>query len=127
MKIWEPLTLLTICAALLIGLAIWIVLRLRQSPQERERKRRLDVNLRGRLADALITEIQDGSIYYSYTIRGVEYHTSQDVSTLRQYLPEDTERLIGPATLKYSTANPANSIIMCEEWAGFRTRNLRSA
>ena len=30
--------------------------------------------------------------------------------------------LVGPVTLKYSTRNPANSIIICEEWSGLRQR-----
>jgi len=59
-------------------------------------------------------------LYYSYCIRGVQYEASQDITTLRDYLPSEPERLIGVATLKYATNNPANSILICEEWSGVR-------
>ena len=36
-------------------------------------------------------------------------------------IPADSHRLIGrPASLKYSVQNPANSILLCEEWSGLR-------
>jgi hypothetical protein len=127
MKSWEPLALLATCAALMAAVTVWILLRFRKSPQERERKRRLAVNQRGRIGDATITDVHDGVIYYSYTVRGVEYHTAQDVTALSEQLPEDEDRVIGPAAMKYSMTNPGNSIILCEHWSGLRTRNLRSA
>lgn len=90
------------------------------NPEKRERKRRLELNQRGRLGDALITEATDTMLYYAYSVRGVQYEASQDVSTLRELLPPQPERLIGPASLKYSTRNPANSMLICEEWSGLR-------
>jgi len=90
------------------------------NPEKRERKRRLELHQRGRLGDALITEASENMLYYSYSIGGVQYEASQDVSGLRDLLPPEPERLIGPASLKYSPRNPANSMLICEEWSGLR-------
>lgn len=104
----------------LIAMAVYIALRVRGSPERRERKRRLAVHRLGRLGDALITEATDETLYYSYSIRGVQYAASQDIRSLRERLPGEPERLIGVASLKYSPRNPANSILVCEEWCGIR-------
>ena len=93
---------------------------MRSNPEKRERRRRLDLHLHGRLWDALITEASDTMLYYSYSVGGVQYEASQDVSALRNLLPPEPERLIGPANLKYAPRNPANSILICEEWSGLR-------
>jgi len=108
-------------AVILIGLGAWIVVRVVHStPEKKERKRRLAVNLTGRLGDALITEATDSTLYYAYSIHGVRYTTSQDVSTLKELLPADPGRLVGIANLKYTVRNPANSILVCEDWSGLR-------
>jgi hypothetical protein len=93
---------------------------MRSNPEKRERKRRLELHQRGRLWDALITEASESMLYYSYSVGGVQYEASQDVSALREMLPPEPERLIGPASLKYSPRNPGNSILICEEWSGLR-------
>jgi hypothetical protein len=105
---------------LLLWAGVAIVMWKRRSPRERERKRRLAVNLHGRMGDGTITDFQEDALYYNYSIRGVEYATAQDVSTLREFLPGDPALLFGPVTLKYSSKNPANSILLCEEWSGLR-------
>jgi hypothetical protein len=110
-------------AVVLILLAMWIVSRVNGTPEKRERKRRLNVNRHGRLGDAMISEATDETLYYFYSVRGVHYTASQDVSRLREYLPVDPHRLIGVAGLKYSSKNPANSILVCEEWSGLREPN----
>jgi hypothetical protein len=108
-------------ALVLIGIGVWIVARVvKSSPEKKERKRRLEVNMNGRLGDALISEASDDTLYYSYSIHGVRYTTSQDVSTLKELLPADPGRLVGVANLKYTVRNPANSILVCEEWSGLR-------
>ena len=107
-------------AVILATLAVVIVLRARGTPEKRERKRRMSIHRHGRLGDALITEATENTIYYSYVVRGVQYTASQDVSALRQRLPAGAERLIGVASLKYAPNNPANSILICEEWSGLR-------
>ena len=120
----SPSTKLVILGAVgvgTIGFGVRLARRLMQTnPEKRERKRRLELHQHGRLGDALITEATEAMLYYSYTVRGVQYEASQDVSTLRDLLPPEPERLIGPASLKYSSRNPANSILICEEWSGLR-------
>jgi hypothetical protein len=116
---WQ-LSGLAMVAGLLIGAAIWVLIQRRESPEKKERKRREFVNERGRFAYGTITDVDAASVYYSYSVAGVEYRTSQDVSQLSRLLPGDPDRLIGPVTLKYLPRNPANSIILCETWSGLR-------
>jgi len=111
----------------LAALAVWLLMRVHGTPEKRERKRRLAVNRHGRLGDAMITEAAENVLYYFYTVRGVHYTSSQDVSALRAYLPADAHRLIGVAGLKYSSKNPGNSILVCEEWSGLRAPAAVSA
>lgn len=63
-------------------------------------------------------EVQGDTFYYSYTVRGVSYHAAQEFSSLKAFLPDDPDRMIGSARLKYFVDNPANSILICEEWSG---------
>lgn len=113
---------LVVIAAVLVALGLFILLRIRRKPKDKEMRRRLIVNQHGRLGDATITEVQDNTIYYSYSVRGVTYTASQDIAQLRAQIPSDPEKLIGPASLKYSPGNPANSIIVCEQWSGLRPK-----
>lgn len=112
---------LTVFAAALIGLGGAILMRRRDTPEKLECKRRLAVNLKGRLADGMVNDLGPDVIYYSYSVAGVEYRASQDVTHLKEFLPADPDRMIGPVTLKYSGRNPANSIVLCEAWSGLRT------
>ena len=111
---------MSVAAIGLIALAVWIALKVHGSPEKREKRRRLAVNRQGRLGDAMISEATEHALYYFYSVRGVHYTASQDVSTLRAYLPANPDKLIGVAGLKYSSKNPANSILVCEEWSGLR-------
>jgi hypothetical protein len=105
----------------LIVLALWIALQVRErNPVRRELRRRLFVNHRGRLGDALITDATESIIYYAYSVHGVQYAASQDITALRDQLPDEPARLIGVANMKYASRNPANSILICEEWSGIR-------
>jgi len=113
-------------AAVLVAVAVWIAMRVHGTPEKRERRRRLSVHRQGRLGDAMITEATDSTLYYTYSIRGVQYTASQDISTLRDLLPGEPERLIGVVGLKYSSKNPANSILICEGWSGLRPPAPRS-
>jgi hypothetical protein len=107
-------------AIALVALAIYIAMRVHGSPEKREKRRRLHVNRLGRLGDAMITEATGETLYYCYSIRGVQYTASQDITALRQQLPAEPDRLIGIVSLKYAPRNPANSILVCEEWSGLR-------
>jgi hypothetical protein len=99
---------------------MWRAVRSRLSPERREQRRRLDINLKGRLGDALLTECHENTLYYTYEVRGVHYTASQDISALRDFLPGAPERLGGMVNMKYAAQNPANSILLCEEWSGLR-------
>ena len=112
-----PLALL---ATLLIAAGVWLYLNSRQTAAQRERRRRLAISRTGRMGDAMIVDVRDCVLFYSYEVRGVAYTTSQDASDFKDLLPADTSTLIGPAGLKYSSRNPANSIVICEEWSGLR-------
>lgn len=114
------IVLLVVAAVVLIALGLYVLLRVRKNPKDKEKRRRLNVYLHGRLADATVTEVREDVIFFEYSVRGVVYTASQDISQLRELIPADPERLIGPATLKYSPRNPADSIIVCEEWSGLR-------
>ena len=105
----------------LIGTGIFVILRIRRKPKDKEKLRRMEVNTSGRLGDATIVDITDDAIIYEYSVGGLTYTASQDISQLREMIPADSHRLIGrPASLKYSVHNPANSILLCEEWSGLR-------
>jgi len=118
-----------IVAAVLLGAGVIAFVRYRRRPKDKELLRRTALNLSGRLGDATITDIQEATLYYSYSVRGVNYTASQDISQLLGLIPEDPNRLIGqPASLKYSPQNPANSILISEEWSGLHCgRPARSA
>jgi hypothetical protein len=105
-------------SAALIALAIWIVLKRRLTPDEKERRRRMAINQHRRTIEGFLNETGEDVLYYHYEQAGVEYSTSQDVSSLRSLLPADTARFIGPVSVKYDPRNPANSIIICEDWSG---------
>jgi hypothetical protein len=108
-------------AGALTGAAAWLIPAMRRSPAEREQRRRLTVNAHGRTGGAMITDFRDGVLCYTYEIGGVQYTAFQDVSALAHSLPADPRTLIErPATLKYLAHNPANSILLCEEWTGLR-------
>jgi hypothetical protein len=113
---------LVVVAAALVAVGLFILFRIRRKPKDKEMRRRLSVNLHGRLGDATITEVQDDTIFYSYSVGGVTYTASQDIAQLRARVPNELEKLIGPASLKYTPRNPANSIIVCEEWSGLRAK-----
>ncbi|HEV2199877.1 MAG TPA: hypothetical protein VGR73_08640 [Bryobacteraceae bacterium] len=119
-QIQIEIIVLALAAAGLIALAVWIAVRRNATPEKRERRRRLQIHATGRLGDAVVTEVGDDLLYYSYTIRGVQYTASQDIAALRDRLPADLSRLVGPSQLKYVPKNPANSILLCEEWSGLR-------
>jgi hypothetical protein len=95
----------------------------RPTPAELERRRRNHLFTRGKMGDANILEYHDHVVFYSYDIAGVEYTACQDLSDLQSLIPSDRWNAIGPACIKYDPRNPANSMVLCEEWSGLRTPN----
>ncbi len=120
----QNLELILILAAALAVLAVgvYFFVRWRRRPKDKEKRRRLTVNQFGRIGDATITDMQGDTLFYSYSVAGVAYTASQDIAALRDQMPADVERLIGrAASLKYAPQNPANSILICEDWSGLRS------
>ena len=91
------------------------------TPQERERRRRSALVAIGKMGDATLMEVREDLVIYSYDVRGVEYTASQDISLLQSHMPTDLSA-VGPVFVKYDPRNPANSIVLAEEWTGIRTR-----
>lgn len=108
-------------AALLFVLAGWLLVGRRITREQRARARRRYLATRGRLAEAVITDVHDDTINYQYQIAGVVYDSSQDVSLFRDRVPVDPSLILGPAYVKYAARNPQESILIAEDWSGLRT------
>ena len=89
----------------------------RVTPEERERRRRALLVASGKMGDASLTEFRDPFLFYAYVVRGVEYTASQDVSAIRDRVPSDLSTVIA-VSVRYDPRNPANSIVVAEEWSG---------
>ena len=120
------LALLTTLVFLLgaIGVRAWRGSRV--SREDLERRRRTALVAGGKISDANLVEIREEYLFfYSYEVRGVEYTASQDVSHLREFLPPGLLSAVGPVYVKYDPRNPANSIILSEQWSGLRNSRSR--
>jgi hypothetical protein len=104
------------------GFVAWHYLRRRPTPEEIERLRRLMINRLGKLGDGQILDVEGDLIVYSYSVAGIVYTASQDTTNLEQKLPVDRMSMVGPVSVKFDPRNPANSIVLCEEWSGLRNR-----
>ena len=102
-----------------LGWIVYAYIQRSSSPLERERRRRIRLHINGRLTQVTIFQADASHLQYGYQIAGVAYDTTQDISTLAQFLPRPAELLIGSASAKYDPNNPANSIVLCEHWQGF--------
>lgn len=120
---WSTSSLILIGIAAAAGIAAILIgaLRLRETPEKRERRRRLDVNLRGRIIEGIVLDATLDLVHYRYSVSGVDYETAQDVRTLA--LPDEPVRLLGPVGVKYILQQPSNSIVLCEHWSGLRPKD----
>lgn len=109
-----------LCLTWILGRFLYIFTRHRADPGQREKNRRTRLYLTGRLAEGMILDLDETSIYYQYTVNGVPYSTAQDFSTIEICLPENRNLVIGTVWVKFDSNNPANSIVVCEQWSGFR-------
>ena len=114
--------------ALALGGAILIVvavfgyrawLRSRITPEERERRRCAWLVATGKISDATLVEVRDNLVFYLYAVRGVEYTASQDLSRFAVTAPVDFNNVTS-MSVKFDPRNPANSIVVSEEWSGVR-------
>lgn len=118
-----PLEIPAAIAALALAAGIYLVIRwIRhpRTPEERERRRRIHVHVKGRMTEATIHMVEQNTLHYSYQIAGVAYSASQDVTALLAMLPAEPQYLVGTGLAKYDPQNPANSIVVCEHWLGVR-------
>jgi hypothetical protein len=106
------------------GLLARRLLKRRPTPEEIERRRRLDIYQQGKLGDGEIVDVDPERplITYSYSVAGVGYTVAQEVAALREMLPDDLMSMLGPVSIKFKPHNPANSIVLCEEWSGLRLK-----
>jgi hypothetical protein len=115
------LAIVVILAVALVTVVIIFRLRRRRSPEEQERLRLQAIDKTGRIGTGVVSEFQGDTVYFVYSIGGIEYSATQDISAFRDRLPPENDHLlIGPCALKYLNENPANSIVICEEWNGLR-------
>ncbi len=110
------LTAFPIAAAAVAALFLF---RRRVTPEERERRRRCSVNSVGRMVDAMVMDVNDAIVQYSYEVGGVTYTAAQDLAGVCM-VPENPAAILGVATVKYAPRDPANSIVVCESWSGLR-------
>jgi hypothetical protein len=132
----SPRNALAIAAtAAAIGGLTWYLLRKpRPSVEDLERARREELAAKGRITDGSITETAEGHIHlsaeteashstpqvivYNYRIAGVSYEAAQDVTTLSNLVRDIRTDL--PVQVRYEPHNPANSIVVAENWSGLR-------
>ena len=107
-----------VALAAALGYRTWKSARV--TPEEIERRRRAALVAHGKINDAVLLEIHGPYLFFSYAVRGAEYQASQDVSFLPGGLPTNLSTL-GPICVKYDARNPANSIVIAEQWTGLRT------
>ena len=91
----------------------------RITPEERERRRRAWLAATGKSGDATLVEFRESLIFDSYAVRGVEYTASQDISKLADRVPPGLNAAAS-VMVRYDARNPANSIVLAEEWSGLR-------
>lgn len=143
---WKLVVALGGGCLLAIIMIVYAFVRPNVDPEEAERKRRLHLNLIGRIAEGQVVELSEQPaqptegrrgllrlrsrplpdqrprcmVSYSYSISGVTYHTAQDVTGLESQV--HFERLVAgqQASVKYDPANPSDSILVADDWSGLR-------
>ena len=121
-----PLTAVGILAATL-GVWLWIRSR-RKTPEQMERERRQRLHRMGRITDGTVVDAHElrtdqGTmqlLVYQYSVGGVDYEASQDVTLFHHALDLQSFRVGFPASVKFDQQNPGNSIVIAEGWSGLR-------
>ena len=113
------LVLAAVLVALLaiIGYRAWV--RSRVTPEERERRRCARLVATGKITDAMLVEVGEALVFYSYSVGGMVYTASQDIT---RFLSDPAVDFSGVSAMsvKYDPRNPANSIVLAEAWSGLR-------
>ncbi len=121
-----PLAAVGILAAAL-GVWLWIRSR-RKTPEQMERERRQRLHSVGRITDGTVVDAHElrtdqGTVQllvYQYSVGGVDYEASQDVTLFHHALDLQSFRVGFPASVKFDQQNPGNSIVIAEGWSGLR-------
>ena len=143
---WKLMLGLGAGSILAIALIVFAFMRPNVDPEDAERKRRLHLNLIGRIAEGQVVELSEQPaehaegrrsllptrsrplpdarprcmVSYSYSISGVTYHTAQDVTGLESQVRFDRLMAGQQASVKYDPANPSDSILVADDWSGLR-------
>ena len=119
-----------------VGLAVYgLTRRKKKTADDLEHERRQLLNRVGRITDGNVLDVQESYtergpgqeplfhelLIYQYEIAGVEYHCSQDVTRLRQWIDLHSCRLGLLTSVKYDPLNPGNSMVISEQWNGLRS------
>jgi len=143
---WKLLLAVGAGSVAAIALIAYAFVRPAVDHEEEERKRRLHLNLIGRIAEGQVVELAEHAapmvetrrgllrsrprplgnggprhlVSYSYSISGVTYQTAQDITGLESQVR--FERLVAgqPASVKYDPSNPSDSILVADDWSGLR-------
>jgi len=131
-----PICVLAGAAVTAGGASVFLYLRNRKTPEERERMRREHICSVGRITDGVLLdacETDSGAgalaqmLEYSYEVAGVRYQCAQEVTHLRE-LADLPNCQVGSATsVRYDPRHPGNSIVISESWCGLRRSRRPSA
>ena len=114
-----------------VALVAYVLLRRKpKSAEEIERERRAWLEGSGRITDGTVIDVQELAaskgypaavvLIYKYDVAGVSYECSQDVTYLRHWINLHSCRLGVHTSVKYDPQNPANSLVVSENWIGLR-------
>ena len=120
-------------AALLVGAAAfgaWLLFRRQPTEDELEYQRRAFLTQSGRIVDGTLEDVSqveghDGRtvtlLIYDYTLGGVDYQCSQDISQMQGTVNAELVRAGYPCSVRYQPGHPQNSIVVAENWSGLRS------
>ena len=113
-----------LAAAISVFVALYLGWRRRNTPEERERRRRYKIGREGRLVNGLLHDIEEDEerrlLHYTYRIGAVDYSACQDVTALAEEVGVDPKGIVGGVMVKVHQKNPYNSIVVSEGWSGLR-------
>ena len=108
-----------VIAGAVVSLLGMLVYNRFRRPKDPEAYRRHLLEKHGRLVEGMVFDVRESIVFYSWTWRGVQYDSSQDVTAIAHLLPEERNMLIGPAAVRFHPRDPSNSIVVSENWNGF--------
>lgn len=97
----------------------------RATPESKERARLAALDSNSRSIEGTLTDETEGVLYFTYEVRGVTYHAAQDVKLIGGAADGPQDYCLGPITVRYSTTNPANSMVLSQQWSGLRNEKRK--